>query len=192
MNLERLFQVLSAMHPLSEDFKQALQKEIVHLSLPKDFFLLEAPKVSDHAYFIDQGFALSYTFIRGKKQIERFYASGHIVVSLKSFFEQVPSMEFIQLMEHSDVLHISHSSLLKIFDHFNEANVICRMVMNQYYEQCRERVNDMQHLNAPERYKKLHKSLPRIEQVVPQEYLASYLGIAPQSLSRLKKRLGRS
>jgi CRP-like cAMP-binding protein len=187
MNLERLFEVLSAMQPLSDSFKVALEKEMVHLSLPKDYFLLEAPKVSEHAYFIAEGFAMSYTFIKGKKQIERFFASGQIIVSPKSFFEQTATDEFIQLMEQSDVLHIHYSAVLQLLQNFPEANAIYRMVMNQYLEQFRERVHDMQHLSALERFKKLRKHFPGIEQVVPQEYLASYLGIAPQSLSRLKR-----
>lgn len=176
------------MHPLSEELKETLQKETVHLSLPKDYFLLEAPKVSDHAFIIEQGFALSYTFVQGKKQIEKLFEPGQIILSSKSFFEQVPSQEFIQLMDQSEVLHISHSSFLRMLDTFPEANVICRMVMNRYYEQCRDRVNDLLHLNAQERYEKMHRGYPKIEQLLPQEYLASYLGIAPQSLSRLKKR----
>jgi len=190
MNLERLFEVLSGMQPLSESFKVALEKEMVRLSLPKDYFLLEAPKVSEHAYFIEEGFALSYTFVRGKKQIEQFFSSGQIVVSPRSFFERLPSDEFIQLMEQSEVLHIRHDSAIQLLQSFPEANAIYRVVMNQYLEQFKIRMHDMQHLNALERFGKLRESFPRIEQVIPQEYLASYLGIAPQSLSRLKKKLG--
>lgn len=190
MNLERLFEVLSRMQPLSESFKVALEKEMVRLSLPKDYFLLEAPKVSDHAYFIEEGFALSYTFVRGKKQIEQFFSSGQIVVSPRSFFERLPSDEFIQLMEQSEVLHIRHDSAVQLLQSFPEANAIYRIVMNQYLGQFKIRMHDMQHLNALERFRKLRENFPRIEQVIPQEYLASYLGIAPQSLSRLKKKLG--
>jgi CRP-like cAMP-binding protein len=187
MNLEKLFQALSAMHPLSDSFKVDLEKEMVRLSLPKDYFLLEAPKISEHAYFIEEGFALSYTFVRGKKQIEQFFASGQIVVSPKSFFDRQPSDEFIQLMEQSEVLHIHYNSAIELIRKFPEAHAIYRTVMNQYLTQLRERVHDMQHLTAQERYEKLHKAFPKLEQTLSQEYLASYLGIAPQSLSRLKR-----
>jgi CRP-like cAMP-binding protein len=190
MNLEKLYQTLSAMHPLSDSFKVDLAKEMVRLSLPKDYFLLEAPKVSEHAYFIEEGFALSYTFERGKKQIERFFSSGQIVISPRSFFERVPSEEFIQLMEQSDVLHIHRAAVYQLLKVHPEADAIYRIVMNQYLEQFRERMHDMQHLNARQRFEKLRRSYPRIEQTAPQEYLASYLGIAPQSLSRLKKTVG--
>jgi CRP-like cAMP-binding protein len=190
MNLEKLYQALSAMHPLSESFKVDLAKEMVRLSLPKDYFLLEAPNVSEHAYFIEEGFALSYTFVRGKKQIEHFFSGGQIIVSPKSFFERAPAQEFIQLMEQSEVLYIHRQAVYQLLHVHPEADAIYRIVMNQYLEQFRERMHDMQHLNALQRFKKLRRSYPRIEQTVPQEYLASYLGIAPQSLSRLKKSVG--
>jgi hypothetical protein len=188
MTSERLIQVLSAMHPLSDAFKDALQQEMVRLILPKDHFLLEAPKVSGHACFIEKGFAVAYTFIRGKKQIDRFYGPGQVVISFKSFFEQVPSREFIRLTAQSDVLHLTHSAAIAISYRFIEANILYRMIMTQHFDQCTERLHDMLHLDAAERYQKLHNSFPGIEQAVPQEYIASYLGIAPQSLSRLKKK----
>jgi CRP-like cAMP-binding protein len=192
MNLERLFQVLSAMQPLSEDFKVALAKEVVRLSLPRGYYLLEAPKISEYAYFIEEGFAVSYTYVKGRKQIERFFSSDQIILSPRSFFEQAPSHEFIQLLASSEVLHVCYASVVRLLQDFPEANAIYRMVMNEYVEQLRERIHDMQHLSAVDRFKKLHDRLPRIEQIVSQEYLASYLGITPQSLSRLKRSLNRS
>lgn len=190
MDLDKLFNALALMHPLSGSFRAALEKEMVRLSLPRNYLLLEAPRVSEYAYFLEEGFALSYTFVKGKKQIERFYAKGQIVISPRSFFEGAPSEEFIQLMEQSEVLHIHRSSVDRLLHVHPEADAIYRIVMNQYLEELKERMHDMQHLNAVQRFKKLRESFPRIEQVVPQEYLASYLGIAPQSLSRLKKNSG--
>jgi CRP-like cAMP-binding protein len=186
-SLENLFSVLSAIRPLSERFKKALAKEMVHLSLPANFNLLEAPRISDHAYFLDSGLAMSYRFIKGDKQIETFWASGQIILSAKSFFEQVASNEFIVLLAKSEVLCISYKSVIRLLDAFPEANFIYRVVMNQYYEQTIERLHDMQHLSSLERYEKLMASLPSLEQSISQEHIASYLGIAPQSLSRLKR-----
>ena len=187
MDLERLLFVLSSISQLSNEFKVALNKEMTRLSLPRNYLLLEAPNVSDHAYFLESGFAMSYTFVKGKMQTEKFWASGEIIVSAKSFFEQVPSKEFIKLMAQSEVLFISSAAVQRLFDYFPEANFIYRVIMNQYHEHCRDRIHDMQHLSSTERYDKLTSSFPAIEQVITQEHIASYLGIAPQSLSRIKR-----
>ena len=149
--------------------------------------LLEAPKISDHVYFIERGFAMSFTFVKGRRQIENFWSNDHIVMSPASFFGQVPSKEFIQLMEPSEVFHLSYASIIKIFNAFPESHFIYRAVMNQYFERYRERIHDLHHLTASKRYEKLHQTIPWLEQKIPQDYIASYLGIAPQSLSRLRK-----
>jgi CRP-like cAMP-binding protein len=188
MTTEKLFTVLSAIHPLTDEFKIAIEKELTLVSFPKQYLLLEAPKIAAHAYFLNDGFAMCYTFVDGEKQIEGFWKTSEIIVSARSFFEQVPAMEFIELLVPSEVLCISYQSVMRLFDSYPEANFIYRVVMNQYYEQSRQVIRDLQHLNAVERYEKLLTTFPNIEQIISQEQIASYLGITPQSLSRIKRR----
>lgn len=169
-------------------FRDALEKELIPLSLPKNYLLLEAPRIADHAYYLDRGFAITYTFIQGEKQIDDFWQSGQIIFSPKSLFEQIPTVENIQLIEPSEVICISYKSIMRLFELFPEANFIYRSVMNQYYDHARERIRDMKLLGAADRYMNLLHSFPGIEQFIPQEYIASYLGITPQSLSRIKRK----
>jgi CRP/FNR family transcriptional regulator, anaerobic regulatory protein len=190
--MNKLLAVLSTIEPLSEGFKKALKKEVVMLALPKNHMLLEAAKVAEYAYFLNSGFAMSFRYVHGKKHIEEFYPQEKIVLSPRSFFEQIPSKESIQLLEPSEVLYIHYDSVMTLLRRYPEADSLYRATMNQYYEESRTRIHDFQYLRAAERYEKLHASYPRLEQLVPQEYIASYLGIAPQSLSRIKKSLGDS
>lgn len=192
MNAENLFLLLSKSHPISEEFKYALEKELVHLSLPKNFHLLEAPRVADHSYFLEDGFAMAYAFLDGKRQVEGFWKSRQIILSGKSFFEGVASQEFIQLMIPSEVLCLSKASVMKLYDHYPESHVLTRMIMNQYYEEGRMRVREFQFSSAAERFQKLLRMFPHIEQWVSQEHIASYIGITPQSLARLKREENRS
>src|SRR5687768_9326818 len=99
MDTKELFKVLAEIYPLSGGFKESLEKELIQLSLPQNHLLLEAPKIADHAYFLNKGFAMGYTFVNGKKSIEAFWKAGQIIVSSNSFFEQLPSLEYIQLMQ---------------------------------------------------------------------------------------------
>lgn len=190
MNLERLFQKLSSMHPLSDKFKKALRKHLTHLSLPKNYLLLEAPKISDHAYFLDTGSAMCYTFVDGNRKVRQFWKEGDIVISGKSFFQRVPSDEFIQLLEPAEVLCIRHESVMEFLMNYEDANYLSRSIIMHYYDLAVERFDDLQHLNARERYKKLRNTFPNIEQLVPSEYIASYLGMVPHTLSRVKRKNG--
>jgi len=185
--LTKLFTQLNAMSPLSEGFESDLKKRVLILSLPKNHCLVEIAKVADHAYFLNSGFAMAFRYIGGRKHVEELYKAGSIVVSPKSFFSRMPSVESIQLLEDSEVLHLSYEDLIALFSAHPVAHKLCEVTLSQYYEESRERIHDLQYLSAVERYEKLERTFPKVEQLLPQEYVASYLGIAPQSLSRIKR-----
>lgn len=192
MDTNKLFETLSAFCPISKNFKRALEKEISPLSLPQNYMLLEAPRVCDYLYFLDSGFAMSYRFVSGKRVVDNFWGSGQVVFSARSFFGQVPSREFIQLMQPSEVLCVSYTSAKKLFRIYQEANTIQRMMLARCYEFEKERYRDLFELSTMERHRKVISSYPGIEQVTAQENIASYLGITPQALSRAKRRHARS
>ncbi|HEY3404718.1 MAG TPA: Crp/Fnr family transcriptional regulator [Ohtaekwangia sp.] len=188
--MNHLIQVMAAVRPVSPGLYKALEREVVALTLPKDYILLKAPQVADQVIFIDNGFAMAYSFYKGKRQVDNFWGQGELILSPQSFFERLPSAEFIKLTEQSDVLCISHRGLEKLLTHFPVTNHFFRVIMNRYYAQERERVRDLQRHPTWTQFQKLIRRFPDIEQRVPQEYIASYLGIAPQSLSRIKGQHG--
>jgi|SRR5690606_25203598 CRP-like cAMP-binding protein len=189
VSFARLFAFLSEIHPISDAFRSAIERELTLMSLPKNHMLLEAPRVSDYAWYLDSGFAMSYTYTDQGIRVDNFWRSGQIILSVKSFFEQIPSTENIRIMVPAEVVFISYKSVQRLFQQFGEAHFIYESVLNRYYEESRERANDIINLDAKARYHKLLATFPRIEQMVSQEHIASYLGIAPQSLSRLKRQM---
>lgn len=192
MDTNKLFETLSSFCPVSKNFRRALEKELSPLSLPQNYMLLEAPRVSDYLYFLETGFAMSYRYVAGKRVVENFWGSGQIVFSPRSFFGQVPSREFIQLLQSSEVLCVSYAGAKKLFRTYQEANTIQRMMLARCYEWEKERYRDLFELSTMERHRKVVSSYPGIEQVTAQENIASYLGITPQALSRAKKRHARN
>jgi CRP-like cAMP-binding protein len=191
MENEELFKLLASMYPISAAFSAAVENVLVRLSLPKNHTLVEPPNVASHVYFILSGFAVSYSYIKEKKSIDWLWPAGEIIVSAKSFTERRPSNEFIELVQPCELVCISHKNLAKLFDSFPETHYLYRATMNQYFEHSRERLSDMKNLTALQRYDKLTKRISFIEQTLSQEQIASYLGIAPQSLSRMKRRSDR-
>ena len=184
---EKPFCAFGSVDPMSAEFRKAIERAVTPLSLPRNHMLLEATKVAECVYFLEQGFATTYTFVKGVKCIEWFWGPGQVLMSARSFFEQRPSQEFIQLRTESELLCITHAGVLDLFDKYPEAHSVYRMIMNQYYEFSRERIRDLQSLKAAQRYEKLIRTFAGIEQYVTQEEIASYLGIAPQSFSRMKR-----
>lgn len=191
MSYKSLFKTLSALHPISPELQHALIREMTQLSYPKNYLLHEAPWTSDYAYFIKSGYAVSYFYNKGRKQIQCIWTKNQIMFLPTSFIEKTQSTEHIELIKPTVLLCFSHASVLKLFKEFPETNIIYRKVMNQYYDSLKDRLIDVRLLTAAERLKKLLKRIPEIEQVLDQEDVASYLGITPQSLSRIKRRQSR-
>ncbi len=187
MNTDNLITALNRYHPVSDNLAAAILQATTSLSFPKNYCLLEAPKIAAHAYFLEQGFAMSYSYVNGKKHIEHFWAPNQFIISVKSFFEQVGATEHIQLLADSTVTCMSHTNAMRLFATYPEALFLYKKIVHHYYEHSRERLRDMHLLSAAQRYVKLIRTLPALETYAHQAHIASYLGIKSQSLSRIKK-----
>jgi CRP/FNR family transcriptional regulator, anaerobic regulatory protein len=185
--MEGMYKVLSDFIPLSEDFKKDLEQGLIPLSLPKNHFLLGPPKTAEHIFFLVKGFVMGYSFDDGQKRVDSFWGPGDIILSQAGCFEKISHGEFIQLMETSEVLCLPHKALAGLFETHKEARALYRIVLGGYYINSRERFVDLQRLTLRQRHEKLLARYPHIEQKLPQEHIASYLSITPQSLSRLKR-----
>lgn len=187
--MDNFFAVLESYHPLTSAFKETLYQNVERVSLPKNHLLLEPGRIASHAYFLCSGHVMTYRYHHEERFIERFWHPNEIVFGADSFFDQVPAEEFMELLTPCTFLHIPYSSVRTLLDTFPEADIIYRKILSENYHCCRKRLEDHLFLTAAQRYEQLHDRFAIVEQLLPQEQIAAYLGIAPQSLSRIKKQL---
>ncbi len=185
--MKGLLQTLASVIPITDSFRHDLEKVAITMSLPKFHHLVEAPKVPAFVYFLERGFAITYIYENGKKQIEKFWRGGQPIILTHSFCKQQPSLQFLQLMETSEVIHLNYADIGNLLANHPTIAKLYQSILLDYLKQTEDRLRDHQQLAAHERHKKLLEQFPGIEQIVPQEYIASYLGVTPQSLSRIKK-----
>lgn len=186
MNTESLFQVLSDMHFLSADFRQSLTAELKSVRFPKGHYLVQAQTPAHHVYFLEKGFAAGFKYWQHKRVVTAFWQPHDIIISPKSFFEQLATDEIIELTTDSELLSLSYASAIKLMKTYQVANLLTRDISIAHSEKIEERIVDLHTLEAWDRYTKLIKAYPGIELHVSQDLIASYLNITPQSLSRLK------
>lgn len=186
MNTNRLFKLLSSKYALPTNFRAALEKALSAAAYPKGHQLVQAQVAAHHAYFLEKGFALSFQYLPAKRVVTDFWKEGEIIVSPRSFFDQLPTDEIVQLATDSELLSISYRQVIDLFERFPVANHLARDIMVDYYARCKERIMDIHTLDNWTRYNKLLAIYPGIELNVTQEYIASYLNITPQTLSRIK------
>ena len=163
-------------------------EEVEVLSIPSKTMLLEEGKIADKLYFIRKGCLRLFLYNEGKDITFQFFFEGDFVASFDSLYKGTPSLFSLESIEPSEVMFIKKE------DFYNEIenNSSLRKV---YEEKIIERFSFYQHLflsrikNTPQqRYEELLKEYPNIIQRVPQHYIASYLGITPVSLSRIRNR----
>ena len=185
---QKLTLALRSYYPVSKPFTEAVLRSVSALTLPKNQHLHEAPKVADYMYFLVSGFAVSYTFIDGENHVETFRSADEFILYPSSFCHRKPSLEYVMLTRKSEVLCFSHEDALRLLHDYPEGSLVFANIVGSLYEESQARLRDIHLMGAEERYRQLLNRYRDIEQSVSQDTIASYLGITPQSLSRIKRR----
>lgn len=181
-----LLAAIRALAPVSPALEAALASVVRWEEAPARQLLLQPGQVAQRLYFIEQGLARGYALHVGQEVSSWFMHEGDFVISIVSFLTQQPSTEYIELLEPSVLHSISYKHLHELYDAFPEFNYVGRILTERYYVQSEQRAYQLRTLTARERYARLMSDFPNLGQRVPQKYLASHLGISPETLSRLR------
>lgn len=180
--------ILDHIHKLPEHSKLALQNNVTEITFPKGHILLKANKVESNVYFIKKGLVRAY-IERDNEVTFWFGKEGQTVISMKSYVEEQPGYETIELLEDCELYELKTENLKKLFDEdVNIANWGRKFAENELIK-TEERLISKQFKNASERYLELMKDHPELIQRVQLGHIASYLGITQVSLSRIRAEL---
>lgn len=156
--------------------------------LAKNDFFLQAGKHCTSVAFIVSGTLLYYRENdNADKQVCDVLFEGAWATYIHSLVTKTPSDMNIQALEETHIVEIQQQDLERAFEQFPQLERLSRRLTEASFIQIAQRAADLQFLSAEERYAKMMKEEPRLFERVPQYYLASLLGIAPQSLSRIRK-----
>lgn len=183
-----LFNFISKYISLTEKEKNTLLSLDLFRSVKKGTTLLEANQKSNDNYFILKGCIRTYYIIDGEEKTTGFYTemdalTPHCVVN------KTPSEYYISCVEDS-ILTISNSDMeVEINSKFPKFEIMCRKLSEELLAKKQMDFDEFKTSSPEQRYLNLLDSRPDLIQRVPQHQLASFLGIKPQSLSRLKTRI---
>ena len=156
--------------------------------LGKNEHLLTEGKTCRHLYFLEKGALRGYYSLEGKEMTHWFSFAPDFVTSFHSFITGKPAVESIQLMEGSVLWSISKEAAMKLMNQHHEIERLVRIVYENYYIRLEERFVNAQFKTAAERYQQLLQQAPHMLERVPLGYIASYLGITQETLSRIRGR----
>ena len=187
--MDSLFSHIKTYHPLCNEAQQALENCFEQQVFAKNEYLLTEDKVCRHLYFLEKGAVRGYYILDGREITHWFAFENDFVTSFHSFITQAPAVENIQFLEGSIVWCISKEKLSKLFNEFHEIERVVRIGYEKYYIRLEERFVAGQFKTASERYENLINQSPHILERVPLGYVASFLGISQETLSRIRGRL---
>lgn len=184
--MNTLFEYVGNFHALSQNAQEALRKTLKKVELPSQSFLVKEGCHCNHIYFMQNGCLRGFYNLDGKEVTYWFAFENNFVTAFYSFSSGNPSFENIQAIEDSTLWALSHEELHKLYDEFPDIDRLGRISHEKYYMMLQERFIGTHFKEAKERYAKLLERSPHILQRVPLGYIASYLGISQETLSRIR------
>jgi CRP/FNR family transcriptional regulator, anaerobic regulatory protein len=175
---------------VTEELKQIIEQHFTPLQISKNTIIEEEGKVPQHLYFINEGYMRSFYYDNNGDEVTTYLATPEqYMASFLSLSQQKISTENIETITDCSLLKISREDFLKIIEKYPQFREYSLQIFEQAFTKMNERANDLATLTAEQRYSQLLNNQGNILQNVPIQYIASFLGIKPQSLSRIRKQM---
>ncbi len=183
-----LFEFISKYISLSNDEKNALLSLDLFRSVKKGTVLLKEGQNSKESYFVLKGCIRTYYVMEGEEKTTAFYTEMEAFTP-PCVINKTPSENYISCLEDS-LLLVSNSEMEEeVNSKFPKFDIMCRMFSEELLAKQRIDFDEFKTSSPEQRYLNLLQNRPDLIQRVPQYQLASYLGMKPQSLSRLRARI---
>lgn len=181
----------SKVSPLTPEEAQAIADHMLVKTFRKGEFIRQEGELSVDTYFVLEGCIREYRLLDGEEKTINFFTEEQWVISLNNFGEQVPSESFLVCVEDTSVCVGNEEQAQRLFLQFPRFETISRVIVEADFAEQKKQLTSYLTDTPEQRYLKLLESRPDIFQRVPQYQIASYIGVKPESLSRIRKRLVR-
>lgn len=189
---EKLDSHISRCAPITDSELEAVHSRVRHRSFKKKTLLLQQGEICKFEAFIIKGCVKKYYIDQnGDEVILQFAVEDWWISDIGSFSEQKPSNLFLETLEDTEVLMIDFDSKQQLFNEIPTLERVFRIMLQRAYSVLEGRFYSTVAHPAELRYLEFLDKYPSIPQRVPQQQIASYLGITPESLSRIKSSLFR-
>ncbi len=174
---------------ISDDEIELFQRNLKTKSIKKKEYLLKEGKRCTARYFITKGyFRHFYIDDKGNEQIIHFGIENWWITDYASLVNKTPSKMYIQAMEDAEYLELSQESLEALYIKLPKIERFFRIIMEKTYIASQQRIEFMFSLSGKQLYEKFILSNPEFSKRVPQYMLASYLGLSPEFISKIKSK----
>lgn len=186
---ELLHAYLAQFPALSAAERQSIADNIPVQSFAKGAILLAEGEISTRCYFVLQGCVRQYSLVDGLEKTTAFFTEHQAVVSFTSYTQHIPANHYFACVEDCILIVGAQDNEAGMYARFPQLEAITRAMMEQDYGKTQADFATFITSSPEERYRNLLENRPDLLQRAPQHQIASYLGVTPESLSRIRKRL---
>ncbi len=184
-----IIRYVSRFMELSEAEAQVILENIQFKAYKKGDILLREGQISNLCYFNMKGCVRQYYLIDGEEKTTNFYTEGQPISPNEGAFKKKPSKFYLSCVEDCILSVGTPEDELRFFQKYPQFEMVCRIAVEDELGKSQHDFAAFMLSNPEERYMNLIKTRPELIERVPQYQLASYLGIKPESLSRIRKRI---
>ncbi|MBP6334225.1 MAG: Crp/Fnr family transcriptional regulator [Bacteroidia bacterium] len=185
----KFVEYFSKISPLTEEETKGIEEAMCVKTFKQGTILLKEGQLSIDTYFILEGCIREYVLIDGEDKTTNFFTEEQWVISLNNFGTPSPASNNLICVEDTTVSVGNEKSAQEMFKQFPRFETISRAVMETFFTEQKKILTSFFTDSPEQRYLILLKSRPDLFQRIPQYHIASYIGVKPESLSRIRKRV---
>jgi len=184
-----LVDMMSGFIDLTNEEKQGILNAFPIKSFTKGTSLLKKGQIAKDAFFVIKGCIRKYSMGDGEERTIEFYTEFQSAVNFDSLSNGSPSKYYFTCTEDSIIAIVNSEKESELYKKFPRFGEVCRVEVEKMLGASQEDISRFKNSTPKERYLNLLKNRPELLQRVPQYQIASYLGIKPETLSRIRKRV---
>ncbi len=187
--MQFFFNKIEEIHPLTEGSRESLKSICYKQIFSKSDCVLKHNEICKGIYFVERGMLRIFYYKQGREITEWFAPEQNFCFSINSFFTNTPSQLIIQCLEESEIVVITKNGLSDLITSDIEISNFYTKLLSGSLICSQVRMDSILFETAAQRYQNLITTTPTIPQRVPLQYIASYLGVSPETLSRIRSRV---
>ena len=163
-----------------------LENLLIPMKFKKGSDILSQGQVSEYIYYLHTGLIRQYYFNNGKEMTSNLAVDGSIFMSIESLFRETPSSEVIEALETCYIFAIPKRRLENVALHNQNIQILYRKILEEALIECQIHEDLVRFETAQDRYRRICKQMPKVVLRAPLVFIASFLEMTPETLSRVR------